>query len=133
MRFKVGDIAISVASDLLLGLTGGRSYVVKDAHVASNMITIENDHQGLIWCHSSLFILKETPVSLEVTEDIERPQRYNKGSIEVWDFILDQSMGFLEGNIIKYISRYKEKGGIKDLEKAKVYLDKLIEETKKNE
>lgn len=76
---------------------------------------------------------KETPVSLEVTEDIERPQRYNKGSIEVWDFILDQSMGFLEGNIIKYISRYKEKGGIKDLEKAKVYLEKLIEETKKNE
>mgnify|MGYP003946081717 CR=1 FL=1 len=38
-----------------------------------------------------------------------------------------QFCGYLEGNIIKYISRYHLKDGIKDLEKAKVYLNWLCE------
>jgi hypothetical protein len=33
----------------------------------------------------------------------------------------------MEGNVIKYVSRWKEKNGIKDLEKAKHYIDLLIE------
>jgi hypothetical protein len=36
-------------------------------------------------------------------------------------------MSFIEGNIIKYVTRYKEKSGIQDLRKARWYLDKLIE------
>jgi hypothetical protein len=39
-------------------------------------------------------------------------------------------MGFLEGNIIKYVTRYKHKNGKADLLKAKEYLDKLLEEVK---
>lgn len=69
--------------------------------------------------------------SVEQIEDVINPKRYNKGSIEVWDFIIDQDMNFLEGSILKYITRYKDKGGVKDLEKAKVYIDKLIEEFSK--
>ena len=54
--------------------------------------------------------------------------------IEPLDYILKNGLDFLEGNIIKYISRYDMKGGVKDLNKAKFYLDKLIErETRKNE
>jgi hypothetical protein len=37
-------------------------------------------------------------------------------------------MGFLEGNIIKYVTRYKHKNGKADLLKAKEYLDKLLEQ-----
>jgi hypothetical protein len=40
-------------------------------------------------------------------------------------------MNFLEGNIIKYLWRYKEKNGVEDLKKARVYLDKLISEVEK--
>jgi hypothetical protein len=69
--------------------------------------------------------------STDNTEDIVKPERYNKGSIEVWDFILDQNLGFLEGNIIKYICRSSMKGGIDDLKKARVYLDKLISQLEK--
>lgn len=36
--------------------------------------------------------------------------------------------GYLEGNIIKYITRYKKKNGVEDLKKAKKYIDFLIEE-----
>lgn len=57
------------------------------------------------------------------------PGHYNQGTIQPWDYILDHDMGFLEGNIVKYITRYKKKGGREDLLKAKTYLDKLIEVT----
>ena len=59
---------------------------------------------------------------------IDKPIHYNQGNIEVSDFIIDQNMNFLEGNIIKYVSRYKTKNGIEDLEKAQWYLKQLIEE-----
>lgn len=65
-------------------------------------------------------------------EDIKKPSRYNKrGELECWDVILDQEMNFLEGSVLKYLWRYKEKNGIHDLEKAKVYIDKIIEGLKK--
>jgi hypothetical protein len=35
--------------------------------------------------------------------------------------------GFLRGNVIKYIARYREKDGLKDVLKAKHYLEKLLE------
>jgi len=54
------------------------------------------------------------------------PDHYKQGKIEVIDFILDQKFNYLEGNIIKYISRYKTKNGVEDLRKAKWYLKELI-------
>jgi hypothetical protein len=42
------------------------------------------------------------------------------------DYILANDMGFVEGNIIKYVSRYKRKNGMQDLLKAKHYLEILI-------
>jgi len=44
----------------------------------------------------------------------------------VIDFILDQNFNYLEGNIIKYVSRYKYKNGLEDLKKAHWYLERLI-------
>ena len=48
-------------------------------------------------------------------------------AIQPWDYILSNDLGYLEGNIIKYITRYKNKGGVEDLKKAQHYLSKLIE------
>lgn len=48
-------------------------------------------------------------------------------AIQPWDYIIANNMGYLEGNIIKYISRYKDKNKMQDLLKAKHYLEKLIE------
>jgi hypothetical protein len=36
-------------------------------------------------------------------------------------------LGYLEGNVVKYVSRWKQKGGVDDLRKAMHYLEKLIE------
>lgn len=52
---------------------------------------------------------------------------YAVKAIQPWDFIIANNLGYLEGNIIKYVSRWKDKGGVEDLKKAQHYLQKLIE------
>ena len=52
------------------------------------------------------------------------PTYYRKG-IETTDYIVSHSMNYLEGNIIKYVTRYKDKGGLEDLNKAEWYLTRL--------
>ena len=54
------------------------------------------------------------------------PDHYQQGRIQVLDFITDQRFTYLEGNIVKYICRYKTKNGLEDLEKAQYYLNELI-------
>lgn len=58
-------------------------------------------------------------------------QHYRK-AIQPWDAMEcwmspEQFEGFLRGNVIKYIARYKDKDGMKDVQKAKHYLEKLLE------
>ena len=52
---------------------------------------------------------------------------YEKLAIQTWDYIAANGIGYFEGNIIKYVSRWQNKGGVEDLKKARHYLDKLIE------
>ena len=64
-------------------------------------------------------------------DDITKPEHYCAVfQIEPLDYSLKNGLDFLEGNIIKYVSRYDMKGGVKDLEKAKFYIDRLIEREK---
>lgn len=60
-------------------------------------------------------------------DNIENPKHYNKWKIQPLDFILANDMSYLEWNIIKYITRYKYKNWLEDLQKAEFYLKKLIE------
>jgi hypothetical protein len=46
---------------------------------------------------------------------------------QTWDFIVANGLGYLEGNIIKYVVRHRKKHGVQDLKKAMHYLQKLIE------
>ncbi len=48
-------------------------------------------------------------------------------TIQPWDAIVDWGLGFLDGNVVKYVARFRHKGGVEDLKKARHYLDKLIE------
>ena len=61
---------------------------------------------------------------------VNSPPHYNKSRIECIDAIesaTDEGFEhYLQGNIIKYIWRYRYKGGVEDLKKAKWYLKKLI-------
>jgi hypothetical protein len=52
---------------------------------------------------------------------------YKTKAIQPWDYIAANELGYFEGNIVKYVSRWRNKGGVEDLRKAKHYLEKLIE------
>lgn len=52
---------------------------------------------------------------------------YNSKAIQPWDYIIANKLGYLEGTAIKYITRWKDKGGIQDIKKAIHFLEKLME------
>ncbi len=61
-------------------------------------------------------------------EDKQQPPKHYDLTIQPIDYIIANNLNFAEGNIIKYVSRYKQKNGKEDLLKAKYYLDLLIKE-----
>jgi hypothetical protein len=71
---------------------------------------------------------------LAKTDTINHPSHYVNGNRETIDTIKDVTgegfQGYLVGNILKYISRYKFKNGTEDLKKAQWYIEKLIQEQK---
>jgi len=67
-------------------------------------------------------------------EKVDHPAHYNAGNIECIDAIeeavkrLDGKEAFATGNAIKYLWRWKRKGGKEDLKKAVWYINRLINE-----
>jgi hypothetical protein len=67
-------------------------------------------------------------------DPVNHPSHYNQGGIETIDGIkaattgLDGFEGYCTGNAIKYLWRWKKKGGVEDLKKARWYLSHLIAE-----
>jgi hypothetical protein len=53
---------------------------------------------------------------------------YKTMPIQPYEYIVANGIGWLEGNAIKYISRYKQKGGAADIKKAIHYLELLLQE-----
>lgn len=69
-----------------------------------------------------------TDNSLNVNETQIGGDHYKKyGDVQPWDVIQTWGLGFLDGNVVKYVARFRSKGGIEDLKKAQHYLSKLIE------
>lgn len=52
---------------------------------------------------------------------------YKDKAIQPVEYIHANRIGYFEGNVIKYVTRWKDKGGVADLNKAKHYIELLIE------
>lgn len=66
-------------------------------------------------------------------KDLTKQEHYTNNGIEPIEimqknFSHDEFVGFCKGNVLKYLLRYKDKNGLEDLEKAKIYLNWLIDE-----
>ena len=94
---------------------GGRCIQLKDNRQQAD------DHESVIGSSPSL---KETQVG---------GNHYSKMKIQPVDFITENGLGYIEGNIIKYVCRYKDKNGLEDLKKAQHYLQMLIEQTSQDQ
>jgi len=65
--------------------------------------------------------------------DVAQQSHYTQWKIQPITFITANRLNFCQGNVIKYVMRYKEKNGLEDLKKAKVYIDYLIQELETGE
>jgi len=70
---------------------------------------------------------------MRANDDQQGGSHYKCKAIQPWDFIVSNGLGFLEGNVVKYVTRWKDKNGVEDLKKAKHYLEKLIEVAEEDE
>ena len=70
---------------------------------------------------------KTEPPQVDANARQEGGTHYKQLSIQPWDYIVSNNLGYLEGNIVKYVTRWQTKNGVQDLLKAKHYLDKLLE------
>lgn len=64
---------------------------------------------------------------MKSTEHQVAGTHYKNLKIQPIEYIMQNGLGFCEGNIVKYISRWREKGGVEDLRKIKQYCDFLID------
>ena len=77
--------------------------------------------------------MKNIPVKeIMMSDTVNHPAHYTSGDVECIDAIrssmtADGFCDYCKGNIIKYIWRWRDKGGVEDLKKAQVYLGWLIE------
>lgn len=128
--------SLSIGDVVLFNYVSG----IKEGKIVS-LVNENNRVDVKIYCVDSIggqtltapiYNILSIKVKESTMEEIKKPKRYNKkGKLECWDVILDQEMDFLEGSVLKYLWRYKEKNGVHDLEKAKIYIDKIIEGLKK--
>lgn len=52
---------------------------------------------------------------------------YKTMAIQPVEYSHRNGLGFIEGSVVKYVSRWRSKGGVEDLKKARHFLDLLIE------
>lgn len=131
LKFKEGQTYICTKS-FSDYWTEGKEYPV----CYNNKDLIIRDNHGNIWeedflhVTSAKFTLKEEPQSSDLIDN--QPHYKNQGiePIELMrkNFSKEEFAGFLQGNVLKYMLRYKDKNGLEDLKKAKTYLTWLIEE-----
>ena len=66
--------------------------------------------------------MERTSNSVQIAGD-----HYKSRAIQPWDYIAANGLCFFAGNAVKYLTRWKDKGGVEDLRKAIHYCQKLIE------
>jgi hypothetical protein len=55
-------------------------------------------------------------------------EHYKRYAVEPWDFIIQNNLSYLCGNVVKYVVRADDKGGVQDIDKAIHYLEKMREQ-----
>ena len=124
------------------GLTEGKKYEVSNVLENGKLIQIRYSVYLIIVAKEDVELV-DNPVIVEeksteeiISDNVNSPNHYTQGqyeTIDVIEDIVEDFESYLLGNIIKYISRYKNKNGVQDLEKAEWYLKRLIKKEKNNE
>lgn len=132
LNFKEGQTYICEKSFTTNWIEGNEYKVVYEEISDEYVIYDEEGFMFFDWeinMSRTSFKLKE-----EITSDLlDNQYHYKNQGIEPialmkTNFSKEEYSGFLQGNVLKYMLRYKDKNGVEDLKKAKTYLTWLIEE-----
>ena len=104
------------------------SYIAKKYDISSSYAyKLKSIAEGEARVEEDLFLPSPVPAPQTALDVQVGGDHYKKFPIQPVEFIHANGIPFIEGNIIKYIVRWREKNGIKDLEKVKHYVDLLID------
>lgn len=125
--FKKGDWVRWLHPDLNGRYVG---YVVGPSEIMPFDYEICTEQQSIF----HVFTHEIAPVENRDMSDNQSPwdsqvggSHYKQLAIQPTEYIIKNNLNFAEGNVIKYVTRYKLKGGVEDLKKARHYLDMLID------
>jgi hypothetical protein len=81
--------------------------------------------------------IKQQRVYDTKADNVNHPAHYGQGKIECIDYLEDfltheEFIGYLRGNIAKYLHRWRYKNGLEDLKKSQWYLERLVKTMNKN-
>ena len=146
-KFKVGDKVACLKSDVLNELFIDKIGVVVRVyaeydHEPSYEVNFREFSQICCEVLDEMVLVESCPDPMPVvepedfleqpTDNVNNPSHYGNGQIECIDYLEDfmtteEFIGYLRGNIGKYLHRWRYKNGLEDLRKAEWYLKKLIE------
>lgn len=131
-KFMVGDRVRVIATESGMFQKVG---AVKEVNEHKPMLyRVEAEEGDVVYSWFTADELEPAPVFKEslTPDNVNNPPHYNQGAIECIEAIKAATgSGFVKyctGNVIKYLWRYDNKGGIEDLKKAAWYLDRAIKE-----
>ena len=134
--FKVGDY-VEIIGNSTIGVIKGNVYEVSgvgDGGIGSVGITVHGNFHAFDPINfKPSYPQKEAGVAAPPLAIQHGGTHYKKLKIQPVEYIMANSIPYMEGNVIKYCTRWKDKGGIEDLKKAKHYLEILIENEQKND
>lgn len=118
---------------VLIGITV-KSHLALVAKISSTGpdVIIDDSKQGEPMIDFELFQKdKEEPHNKDAMDKQVGGSHYQL-PIQPIEYILANGLGYCEANVVKYVSRWRNKGGIQDLKKAIHYLEMLIEQEEKD-
>lgn len=135
MKYKVGDKVIITGNSCGHGFEDGEVVVISavtgtgsDNMYRSDFMTVDGVDSWYL-DDDDCELYKEAPDT--VTSAVDHPPHYGQGSIECIEYVEDfltkeEYIGYLRGNIAKYMHRFRYKNGVEDVEKARWYMERLI-------
>lgn len=119
--FKVGD-RVKVIDPIGALNIGDVGSVI--GYSDASILRLNSDRGGVYFIHDKRLALEDSinPTAVQVGGT-----HYKSLKIQPIEYIHANGIPFAEGSVIKYVTRWRDKGGIKDLEKARHFIDLLIE------
>ena len=131
------DITFDSSEDSLYLIQNEKDFnTLYDSESIGALLKINESNKDNFVGYISDYYFEFERAHFDFEDDFKNPSHYKHGEYDLITHLADimteeELRGFLKGNVIKYIDRYRDKNGIEDLEKAREYTHRLEEFEKK--